>query len=378
MNQPILRYGVFNQIKIILILVCTSFSWSTNAYAQTVFKFNALVDIEVSKAGEKSHYYYNEIDQNNLDFRFGVSQLNLMSQLSIDSNWSLNMRLLLERDKGQKLNNFSTPQLNVQWLSNNRKVGVSAGFFTNPFGSFNEDQLSTQRTFVGLPLAYAYYTNISSKIGYSPDMGDIVKVPIDGEVQWGSSSLYYGGYTAGAMFSWNIKPAKVNWKLAIVNGASNTIERFTKPTNWGIISRLKLQPKYFWEQGISISHGSFMQDSEVSGQLDRMGKYSQTLIGTDFKLGSGFFEFSGEIIGAFYQAPNFNSETMAFETEGYDDPINVHSFSTYLDIKYELSMLQGSYMAYRIDHLGFGKLEGSTPGIGTITSFVIQLPWVIM
>jgi hypothetical protein len=325
-----------------------------------VFKFNALADFEVSKAGEKSHYYYNEIDQNNLGFRFGASQLNLMSQLSLDSNWSFNVRLLLERDKGQEFNKFSVPQLNIQWLSNNRKTGFTIGMLTNPFGSFNEKQLATQRSFIGLPLAYAYYTNISSNIGFLPNMGDITKVPIDGEVQWGSSTLYYGGYTAGAMFSWNIKPSKVNLKLAIVNGASNTIERFSNPINLGIISRLKLQPNYFWEQGFSISHGSFMQDSEVSGQLDGLGKYSQTLIGTDFKLGSGFFEFSGELIGAFYQVPVFNNETMAFETNGDDDPLNVQNFSAYLDIKYELPFLQGSYMAYRIDHLGFGKLEGGT------------------
>jgi hypothetical protein len=352
--------AVSQWIKRTLLSVCVLCAIQYNPFAQSVFTFNALADLEVSKAGEKSHYYYNEIDQNETDLRFGMSQLNLLVQLSPDSNWSFNGRLLLERDKGQKLDKFSTPQLNIQWLSNNRKMGVTLGLFSNPFGSFNDNQLSTQRNFIGLPLAYSYYANISPKIGYLPDMGDVTKVMIDDEVQWGGSILYYGGYTAGAMMSWNIKPAKVNWKIALVNGASNKLERFSKPTNWGIISRLKLQPTYYWEQGLSVSHGSFIQESEVSTLLEDLGMFTQTLIGTDFKLGSGFFEVSGELIGAFYRVPIFDSEARSFDTGANNDPLTVNSWSVYLDIKYEIPMIQGSYVAYRIDHLGFGKLEDST------------------
>jgi hypothetical protein len=328
--------------------------------AQTVFQYNFLADIELSKGGEKSHYYYNEIDQDNIDFRLGLSQLNFMGQLAQDNNWSFNFRLLLERDKGQKLKKFSTPQLNLQWLSNKRKVGITIGQFINPFGSFNEKQLSTDRNFVGLPLMYSYYSNISPTIGFLPEMGDVTKVPINDVVQWGSSGLYYGGYTAGAMLSWNIKPGKVNWKLAVVNGASNKVKRFTDPLNLGIISKLKLRPTYYWEQGISISHGSFMEESEVSDQLADLGKYTQTLIGTDFKLGKGFFEVSGELIGAFYKVPQFNDETNSFIGDPDNDPLQVSGISTYLDIKYEFPQIQGSYVAFRFDYLGYGELEGNT------------------
>lgn len=346
-----------NWIKRTLLAVCVLCAVQYNPFAQSTFTFNALADLEMSKAGEKSHYYYNEIDQDQIDWRFGMSQFNLLGQLAPDSNWTFNARLLLERDKGQKLDKFSTPQLNIQWLSSNRKMGVTLGLFSNPFGSFNDNQLSTQRNFIGLPLAYSYYANISSKIGYLPDMGDVKKVKIDDEVQWGGSTLYYGGYSAGVMLSWNIQPAKVNWKIALVNGASIKSERFSKPMNWGVISRLKLQPTYYWEQGISVSHGSFMQESEVSAQLDDLGMFTQTLIGTDFKLGSGFFEISGELIGSFYRVPQFNSEARTFEVVTNTEPLKMNSFSAYLDVKYEFPMIQGSYIAYRIDHLDFGKLE---------------------
>ena len=288
-----------------------------------------------------------------------MSQLNLISQLSPNNNWSFNFRFLLERENGQKFKKLTTPPLNLQWVSTRRRVGITIGQFINPFGSFNDKQLSTTRNFIGLPLMYSYYINVSPNIGYLPDMGDVEKVVINELVQWGSSGLYYGGYTAGAMLSWNLKPGKVNLKLAIVNGASNKTERFTEPINLGFISKIKLRPTYFWEQGISISHGTFMQQSEVSDQLQDLGRYTQTLIGTDFKLGKGFFEFSGELIAAIYEVPEFSSESETFIGNPNDDPLKLSSLSTYLDIKYELPQIHGSYVAFRFDYLGFSDLESN-------------------
>ena len=340
-------------MKCIFYFVFVFVSFSFCASAQTTFKFNALLDTELSIAGKDSHYYYNEIHTDYTNIRFGISQLNAIGELKIKKQLSFNVRLLLERDIGQQLSKFSVPQLNMQWLSKKRKVGLTVGTFTNPFGYYNTKQLSTNRDFIGLPLAYAYYFNISDKIGYVEGMGDIDWVPIDGEVQWGSTNLYYGGYTTGAMFSWNIKPSKINWKLALVSGASNMQKRFTDPLNFGVISRLKFQPDHFWEQGLSISYGTFLQKSEVSDQLENLREYNQTLIGTDFKLGSGFYEFSGEVIGAFYQVPQF-----IFEDGTFDSNIRrLSNLSANLDIKYEPAFIQGSYIAYRIDYLGFSKLD---------------------
>lgn len=323
-----------------------------SATAQTTFRFNALGDFELSKGGPNSHFYYNEIHQDFKDIRFGITQLNLITQIEFNTQWSLNARFLLERNQGQKLDQFKIPQLNIQWLSKKRKTGITIGNFVNPFGSFNQQQLSIDRDFIGLPLAYSYYVNISDKIGFTTDMGDITKISIDGEVQWGSTNLYYGGYTSGAMFSWNIKPTKVNWKIALVNGASNIQKQITDPLHFGIVSRLKIQPKYFWEQGFSLSHGTFMQNAEVSDQLSDLKAYSQTLIGTDFKLGYGFFEFSGEIIAASFRVPVFNNEDRMFEMQ--DERLS--SLSAYLDAKYELKILPGSYVVYRIDQMSFSKL----------------------
>ena len=349
----------FNWVKYIFLAVLINGVFINTLSAQTTFVLNALADFEFSKAGSKSHFYYNEIDQDNIGSRFSIAQLNLIGQIKFNSQWTFNTRILLEKDKGQKFEKFAIPQLNFQWLSKKRKVGITFGSFTNPFGLFNQKQLSTERNFIGLPLAYSYYNNVSGKIGFMEGMGDLTKTPIDGNVQWGSTNLYYGGYTTGAMFSWNIKPSKINWKIALVNGASNLQKQISDPIHFGVISRLKIQPKYFWEQGFSVSHGTFLQASEVSDQLEDLRAFTQTIIGMDFKMGKGFFEFSGEIMGSFYKVPRFMDDDMLFETGAYDNPQTLSNLAAYVDVKYELSFLQGSYVAYRIDHLRFGKLEES-------------------
>lgn len=320
--------------------------------AQRSMKVKILADMELSNAGTDSHFFFNEIDKDHTNWRFGVTQLNLITQININNQVRINGRVLAERDHGKTFGRLVLPQLNLQYLSKNRKYGLTLGAFTNPFGSFNKNQLSTDRSLIGLPLAYSYYNNISEQLGFVDGLGDIVKYSIKGEVQWGRTNLYYGGYTLGAMFSWAIKPSKLGLKVALVNGASNIQFPFTSPMHLGVVSRLKIQPTYFWEQGLSFSYGSFMQDSPISHVMDNLRQYSQTLIGTDYKLGMGHLEFSGEIIFAAYKVP-----VIDISAETVKSVENLNNISAYLDAKYELPFLQGSYIAYRIDHLRFSKIS---------------------
>jgi hypothetical protein len=348
---------VFRNRRSLLLIFFIVMLFCNNVFSQVITTFNAVADIEFSMAGKNSHYYYNEIDKDHVDPRIGIAQLNFINKIKFNKQWSLTTRLLLERDKGQKLERFVVPLLNLAWLSKNRKFGITLGSFTNPFGSFSKKQLSVDRNFIGRPLAYSYHVNISDKIGFVDGMGDIAKIPIDNTVQWGTTNIYYGAYTTGALFSWNIKPAKVNWKLALVNGASNVQKRFTDPMHFGVISRLKIQPTYFWEQGFSFSHGTFLLESEISDQLDDLKDFSQTIIGTDYKLGFGFFEFSGEAMLVYYKVPQFNDDNQQFETEDGNMAYDLSNFTAYLDVKYEAPILQGSYIAYRIDHLRFNNSD---------------------
>ncbi|MDB4728622.1 hypothetical protein OAF63_07500, partial [Saprospiraceae bacterium] len=134
MRLQIQLSNVFKRVKNSLFLIFLFVGVSSHLNAQTTFKINGLADVEISKGGSSSHYYYNEIDQNHTDLRIGIAQLNLVGQINFGKQWIFNTRLLLERDKGQKFENFVIPQLNIQWLSKDRKVGLTIGSFTNPFG----------------------------------------------------------------------------------------------------------------------------------------------------------------------------------------------------------------------------------------------------
>ena len=267
--------------------------------AQPLLEFNALADLEFSIAGDKSHFYYNEIDQDHTSARLSIYQLNLIGKVILNKHWSFSTRLMLQKEKGRALKEFKIPQLSIQWLSKSRNIGVLLGRFINPFGAMNQKQLSIDRNFVGLPLAYAYYTNISEQLGYVKDLGDITKIPLGGIIQWGLPNLYFDGYTTGTLLSWNIMPSKVSWKLALSLGASNVQDQFSAPLQYGIISRLKLQPTYFWEQGVSFSYGTFLRENTITSILSDLHRYLQTLVGTDFKVGSGFLKYRENLSAPF-------------------------------------------------------------------------------
>lgn len=343
---------------IVLLFVLMLPCWLSS---QMLFEFNAGLDVEMFKAGDRSHYYYNEIN-NGFDlekWQVRPYQANLIGKLHFSEEWSVTARLLLERRLGRQFDQLQAPLLNVQWAPKEKNFQLKLGRFINPFGSFNSRQLPKQRSFIGLPLAYQYYVNISDQIGFVPNMGDVTKVPLDGSPNtWGSSTLYYGGYNTGIHLNWDIDPGRVNWKVALVNNAALGRVNFPNPVQFGLNTRLGVRPIYFWEQGISISHGSFLRDSEVGNQLADFQQYRQTLIGTDYKIGLSWFEFSGELIWTLYRTPAFDPENRTFLDQG--ESLNLQSFNAYLDIKYRLPFLARSFLAYRFDTMRFGQLESPT------------------
>lgn len=328
------------------------------AFSQLQLAINANIDAEISKAGDLSHYYYNEIHNELSDWHFDLTQANLMGSLTFSEQFKLNARLLITRELGKDFGQTRLPQLNLQWFPKDKTYSLTLGRFINPYGSFNEKQLSIQRTFISVPLAYGYYHNISRQAGLLLARGQYYKASLGGTTDWGSTTLYYGGYATGLQFSWwSDTPKQTTLKIAIINGASNIQQTFSSPFNLGLAGRLKIQPTYFWQQGFSLSFGSFMEQTNNNLALENLNQYYQLLLGTDYSLGTGFFSFSGELMAAFYRVPSYDPEEMRFLSD--DSPVSqtLSNVSTYLDIKYEPPFLSGSFIAYRLDALIFGKME---------------------
>lgn len=341
-----------------VLIIVLAFSFQVNLTGQIQILFNGNLDVEFSKGGSDSHYFINGIHKEFKNWRFAPLQANLGMQLVFSDHWTLNARMVMERDEGTKFNLFRMAQINLQWQPEKSTVQWSLGRFVTPFGLFNQKQLSTNRNFIDVPLAYGYYNNISDILGFAEGLGDINSVKLEDRAHWGLPMSYFNGYSNGLKAKWVIKPYKVILETALTTAAPISQNNLNfQSLNFALLSRLELQPAYFWKQGISISYGSFFQKKEINASLLEPLDYQQLMIGLDFKSGAGFFEISGELLAAWYKVPEYLPLTSVFKTDENGIPVSqtLNNWSAYLDIKYEFPFLIGAYVAYRFDSLNFGQ-----------------------
>jgi len=344
-------------------LLLLSIGLPVSALAQLRVEWNAYLDLELTKAGELSHYYYNEIHRRYTGWAFDLGQVNLLSTVHLGSRWQIQTQLLAEREEGRKAGLFNNleeyqlrlAQFSLSWRAADAPVSIRAGRFINPFGFFFEKQLYKDRTFINLPLAYSHYTNISRVFGFVEGLFEDERVSLNGAPDWGTSTIYRLGYKTGLQVIWG-NAHRLQGALALVDGANTLRDGFTDPLQWGVIGHLKYRPTYFAKLGLSLSHGTFMEAKEANAAIDDLSGFRQTQIGLDYQLGFGYFQASGAFISSIYRAPSYLPERDRFlEREGQLSVNHFSSFSGYLDLKYEPALLPGSFAAYRIELLTFGN-----------------------
>ena len=344
-----------SNFTLILLSALTHFSLK----AQTSFEWNLFTDVELTKAGDLSHYFYNEIHRSTVDWQVDLAQFNALGKLKFSDRVELNSQIVVYRKMGKRMGLFNElelyqvkfNQLNLRWAAKEKPIALKLGRFLNPFGQFYKNQIPGQRTIIHTPLAYSYTTNISRWFGFVNNLGEGFRPRVDDYADWGLPTLHYLGYSTGLYGIWG-KPERTSIELAIVNGAPNLNELSLDPLQMGVIARFGFRPNYFSKFGISLSHGTFMDNVANNGLARPLDQYRQSIIGTDFEIGWSFFELTGEIILTAYKVPTFDSGENLFRV---DDSSLLWSRSFYLDLKYEMPFLPGSFLAYRIDHLGFGK-----------------------
>lgn len=323
--------------------------------AQVEIGLNAWVDAEVSYGQKDAHFYYNQVHKDFLPWRVGVSDLNLVVHTQIDSSFSFLFRGRLFREQEGRFGQLAIPLANIQYAPPSGAWTLSLGRFLIPFGSFVNNQHPRDRPFINLPLSFAYYFDISPKIGFAENMGE-PPIVIDEQAQWGSSMLYYRTYTNGLRFDWDIAPDKLAWSVALTNASPNVKAEPFRFDNWGLISRLQYQPAYFWQQGLSLSWGSFHSSSSLDDNLP--APLRQILVGTDWLTGFGFWEISGELIGAWYKTPLYQPESNEFTPpEGW-----LSALSGAVRLKYEFPSISGLYAAYGLEWLTFGDIRDAGYG----------------
>ena len=308
------------------------------------------LDVEISVGGKDSQFITNEINNEFRKPHVGIHQFNLFIFAPIDESFFVNARLQMDTWGSGKLNNPRLTIASLTWERENSPIRITVGRFINPFGLYPQRQLTQDNPFNHVPLAYGYFVNISEIRGFWPRLTYSGNYGSD---DVGLNTVYFGGYTNGLLFNWEVIRNILVVDVAASNVAIASSSNYTNRNNYAGIVRLGFQPFIFWNQGISVSYGTFMQRDEMNQDFEQIEKYNQLVIGTDLILSYSYFEISGEFIYSSWKVPGFSDNAFKLTSRGELAEFSLENYSYYIDLKIEPPFLPGSYLAARYDRLSF-------------------------
>jgi hypothetical protein len=319
-------------------------------YAQ--IQLGGSLDLEVSKGGKDSRWIKNEIAYQYRNLHLAVNQLNFFAYAQVTDDFLVDTRIQFDTWGTGKLNEPRVSLAVLTYEPMESSIRLSIGRYVSPFGLYPQRILAADNSFNQAPLGYGYFVNISDIFGFWPGVGE--GGVYGGEGDPGLTTIYFGGYNTGALFSWVVVPEVFSIDLAVANAALASQSNYTNLENIAGIVRLGFQPAIFWRQGISISHGSFMQQQDtIYSYYDDLTEFTQTVIGTDLVLGYSYFELSGEFFYSMWRVPHFGGTDFLRDYYGNAETFNLANYAAYLDLRYEPPFISGSYIAVRYDILRF-------------------------
>jgi hypothetical protein len=310
------------------------------------------LDLEVSKGGNDSRWIKNEIAYQYRNLHMAINQLNFFASAQVTDAFYVDTRIQFDTWGTGTLNDPRVSLAVLSYEPEESSISLSIGRYVSPFGLFPQRILAADNSFNHAPLGYVYFIKISDVFGYWPGAGE--GGIYGGEGDPGLTTIYFGGYNTGALFSWVVVPEVFNIDLAIANAALASQRNYTNLENFAGIVRLGFQPAIFWQQGISVSHGSFMQQQDtVYSYYDDFTEFTQTVIGTDLVLGYSYFELSGEFFYSMWNVPHFDGTDFIRDYYGKAKTFGLANYAAYVDLRYEPPFISGSYIAVRYDILRF-------------------------
>jgi hypothetical protein len=314
-------------------------------------KVGGSLDVEVSKGGKNSRWISNEIAYQYRNLHVAINQLNFFAFAQISNAFFVDTRIQFDTWGIGKLNNPRVSLAVLSYEPEESSISLAVGRYVNPFGLYPKRILAVDNAFNQAPLGYGYFINISDNWGYWPGTGE---TGIYGSNDAGLTTVYFGGYNTGMVFSWIIVPEVIGIDMALANASLASQVNYTNLENYAGIIRLGFQPAIYWQQGISVSYGSFMQQQDSTySYYDDLTSFTQTVIGTDIILSYSFFEISGEIFYSLWNVPHYDGTDFVRDYYGRAREFSLSNYAAYLDLKYEPPFLSGSYVAVRYDMLRF-------------------------
>lgn len=339
-------------------LFCLTVLVSFSHPATAQIELNGSIDFEFSRGGKDSRFITNGIASEFREPHFSINQLNLFAFAAISDEIFFDARLQFDTWGSGRLNNLRVTLANVSWIPEDKPVSLSVGRFISPFGLYPKRQLASDNLFVTPPLAYSYFVNVSERLGMNIGAGNTGTYTVDNSSDVGLTTVYFGGYNTGGLFNWTIVEQTLNLELAAINAAVASPVDYTNLANAAGIARLSFQPWAFWRQGISASHGSFMQSDPLNTDFEKLERFRQTVVATDLVLGYSYFELSGEFMFSRWNVPCW-LPGVGFYTDPDGDltEFDMENYTGYADLKFEPPFLTGSYVAVRYDIMRFQKFD---------------------
>lgn len=334
-----------------LILISLFYS-SSSAQVQ----INGTFDAGITTGGSGSAFISNGIHGEYRFLHFSIPQVNLLLFAPINNTFFFEARLQSDTWLDGTLRTPRFTLANITYADPEKDYSLSAGRFISNFGFYPSRNLTIDRTFLELPLAYSYYVSMSDVYGF----WDNARYQNGYSAEDGiMTSVYFGGYSTGLKFDWVLSENKALLQTSITTVSAGSGRDYSNLGNLAMTSRLILNPNIFWQFGFSASHGSFMQLSPGENSAVRLNnsleQYRQSLLGFDFRYGFGFWEVIGEMIFSNWNVPA-NIAGIGWSFEGSSNKLKTYNLSNVgsnLDIKFEPPFLSASYVAFRVDHLNF-------------------------
>jgi len=341
------------------------FALLTTSWAQ--IDVSGSIDLELSYGGEDSKFVSNEIVNNFRKPHLGINQFSLFLFAEIDEDFFFNGRLQWNTWGTGEINPVRISLATLSWEPQDIPVAVSLGRFISPFGLYPKRQLASANLFVSAPLAYGYFVNISDVKGFWPIAGDDA-LYTQGDA--GITTLYFGGYNTGGMLDWIIVEDLLNISLAGVNAAIASPRDYTNLQNAAFVGRLGVNPAFFWNQGFSLSYGSFFWKNSDNALFDKLERFTQLVAGADWVMAYSYFELSGEFIYSMWDVPGYTGNGGYKLEDGDLASFELTNYSYYVDLKYEPSFLTGSYIGFRYEQMVFEEFDHPNT-----TIIIAKNPW---
>lgn len=323
------------------------------AYGQV--SAGALLDAQIRHGGADSSPFVNQTPDDG--WVVYVPHIRLFFDAAIGDHWFAATSIQSDYFTSSTINPPFLGTLNINWLPMDQSsFTLTLGRFVTPYGLYSEKLLSSENSFVSLPLSYTYRMGVDRQQGLYRFPG--VGLPNQNMYSEGLSLIYQRGYSEGLMVSNVIgDDTRFSYFLSTTLASAGGYYNFSPKAMPGFTGRLVFQPFTWGSIGLSSSYGSYLVRHSLNSAISKSELYGfkQFLIGTDLSLSYHYYSLNLALNWNRWEAPSFDNQGSLV-----DDDLNARVFHFLAEGKVRLPFWVGAYTAGRFEWLNPVKLSSGT------------------